>query len=80
MLLPPKINFTAALVVEFLLLSTKSAALPSLATNLGIHERRQASITKWIKRDRIALRTILPVRIGLTQNCLDKGYDFLMDM
>jgi len=73
-------KFTAALVVGFLLLSIQSAALPSLATNLVIHERRQAFLTKWIKRDRIAPNTVLPVRIGLTQNCLDKGYDFLIDM
>jgi tripeptidyl-peptidase-1 len=63
-----------------LLLSVKSAALPSVASNLVVHEKRHAPPTRWLKRDRIPRNSILPVRIGLTQSNLEKGHDFLMDV
>ncbi|TGO60885.1 hypothetical protein BOTNAR_0138g00120 [Botryotinia narcissicola] len=43
------------------------------------HEKRNTPHTQWIKRDRIASTTLLPVRIGLSQGNLEKGHDFLMD-
>ncbi|KAF7959745.1 hypothetical protein EAE96_001354 [Botrytis aclada] len=44
------------------------------------HEKRNTPHTQWMKRDRIASTTLLPVRIGLTQGNLEKGHDFLMDV
>jgi len=34
----------------------------------------------WIKRERVAGDAILPIKIGLKQQNLDKGYDWLMDV
>ncbi|TGO42774.1 hypothetical protein BHYA_0005g00390 [Botrytis hyacinthi] len=44
------------------------------------HEKRNTPHTQWMKRDRIASTTLLPVRIGLSQGNLEKGHDFLMDV
>lgn len=62
-----------------------AAALPSsdlLSTRSSLvsHEKRHAPRTRWVKRDRIASTTLLPVRIGLSQGNLEKGHDFLMDV
>ncbi|EDO01044.1 hypothetical protein SS1G_03518 [Sclerotinia sclerotiorum 1980 UF-70] len=62
-----------------------AAALPSAGTHasrssLVSHEKRNFPRTRWMKRDRIASTTLLPVRIGLSQNNLEKGHDFLMDV
>jgi tripeptidyl-peptidase-1 len=47
---------------------------------LAVHERRHAPHREWIKRDRISPRAKLPVRIGLKQRNLEKGYNFLMEV
>lgn len=62
-----------------------AAALPSSGTlsvrsSFVSHEKRHIPRTRWMKRDRIASTTLLPVRIGLSQGNLDKGHDFLMDV
>jgi len=33
-----------------------------------------------MRRDRIPSNAILPMRVGLKQNNLDKGYELLMDV
>ena len=68
------------LLIGTLLLSAQSAAVPSPGSNLVLHEKRHVPPTRWIKQDRIPKNAILPVRIGLTQNNLEKGHDFLMDV
>lgn len=46
-----------------------------------LHERREeSSMLDWVKGDRVENNAILPVRIGLTQNNLEQGYDYLMDV
>jgi len=52
------------------------AALPSTQS---AHEVR-GSNTKWAKRDKTPLDSVLSVRIGLTQQNLDKGSEYLMDV
>lgn len=60
------------------LLSTVSCAP---ATHFTIHERRQAGDSTWLPRDvELDRRTVLPISIGLTQQNLHKGHDFLMDV
>jgi tripeptidyl-peptidase-1 len=66
--------------VSTLLFLVQSIAIPNPGSNLVLHEKRHAPPTRWIKRDRIPRSAILPVRIGLTQNNLEKGHDFLMDV
>jgi len=45
-----------------------------------MHEKRQAPSSDWVKVARIEGTAILPMRIGLTQNNLDKGHDLLMEV
>lgn len=52
----------------------------STRSSLVSHEKRNRPYTQWMKRDRIASTTLLPVRIGLSQGNLEKGHDFLMDV
>ncbi|CAI7645716.1 unnamed protein product [Penicillium manginii] len=56
-----------------------SGAAPSSVKHL-LHEKRDKSALDWVKGDRVESNAILPVRIGLTQNNLEKGYDYLMDV
>ncbi len=60
-------------------LAACTAAAPAPATHT-IHERRHESGSKWAKRDRVHSRSMLPMRIGLTQRNLDKGHEYLMDV
>jgi tripeptidyl-peptidase I len=70
-----------AAVVGSLVLFVQGAVVPQFPHyGLAVHERRQAPHREWIKRDRISPRAKLPVRIGLKQRNLEKGYDFLMDV
>jgi tripeptidyl-peptidase-1 len=56
-----------------------SGAAPSSVKHV-LHEKRDKSALDWVKGDRVESNAILPVRIGLTQNNLEKGYDYLMDV
>ena len=60
-------------------LVTSVVALPA-STPYELHERRSDSSWREVIGRKPDARTVLPVRIGLTQNNLDKGYDFLMDV
>ncbi|MCJ1416494.1 hypothetical protein MMC32_002832 [Xylographa parallela] len=56
-----------------------SCAAPHAATH-AIHEKRDYTPSNWVKHDRVSAAAIIPVRVGLTQSNLEKGYDFLMDV
>ncbi|CAI7628600.1 unnamed protein product [Penicillium pancosmium] len=56
-----------------------SGAAPAPVKHV-LHERREERSLDWVKGDRVESNAILPVRIGLTQNNLEKGYDYLMDV
>lgn len=58
-------------------LSTTAAIVPSTH---GVHERRDVHSSRWTKLGRVRPEAILPVRIALAQNNLDKGHDYLMDV
>lgn len=46
-----------------------------------VHERRDASIpSRAMKRDRVDAGTMLPMRVGLKQNNLDKAEEWLMEV
>jgi tripeptidyl-peptidase-1 len=62
------------------LFAVQSFARPNPELNLVVHEKRFVPPSQWIKRDRVSSAAILPVRIGLKQSNLEKGYDFLMDV
>lgn len=45
-----------------------------------LHEKRDKQSVDWVKATRVKSDAVLPMRIGLTQNNLDKGPDFLMEV
>ena len=45
-----------------------------------VHERRELSSSRWIKRDRVPGDVLLPVRIGLAQTNIDKAHGYLMEL
>jgi tripeptidyl-peptidase-1 len=60
-------------------LAVCAAAVPSPSAPV-LHEKRHYTPAPWTKRDRLASDATVPVRIGLRQSNLDKGYDFLMEV
>lgn len=58
-------------------LSTTAALVPSTH---GVHEQRDVHSSRWTKLGRVRPEAILPVRIALAQNNLDKGHDYLMEI
>jgi tripeptidyl-peptidase-1 len=69
------ISKVALLVAAFVL-----ADAASIPVSHVVHEKRDLTPRKFQKRDRLASGAILPVRIGLAQSNLHKGYDHLMDV
>lgn len=45
-----------------------------------LHEKRDRQSLDWVKGARVERDAVLPIRIGLTQNNLERGYDLLMDV
>lgn len=60
-----------------LVAAVQSAVVPSTH---AVHEKRDFTPKAWVKRDRLHPRALLPMRIGLKQRNLDRGYDLLMDV
>ncbi|KAH9219932.1 protease S8 tripeptidyl peptidase I [Leptodontidium sp. 2 PMI_412] len=46
----------------------------------SVHEKRDSPPREWIKRGRVQPDSVLPIRIGLSQTNLEKGYSFLMEV
>ncbi|RAK75328.1 S53 family peptidase [Aspergillus fijiensis CBS 313.89] len=59
-------------------LAALSGALP--ASDHVVHEKRSSASTLWQKAARVNGTENVIVRIGLTQNNLDRGYEYLMDV
>lgn len=56
------------------------ATAVSTPSNHVLHEKRAAEPKHWSKRDAVDSSVVLPMRIGLTQQNLDKGHDMLMEV
>jgi tripeptidyl-peptidase-1 len=70
------------LVLQFAVvaaIATLSNAAPASLKH-ALHEERQTPASDWAKGARIEGSAILPMRIGLTQNNLEKGHDYLMEV
>jgi tripeptidyl-peptidase-1 len=63
----------------FVTLAAVVAAIPASFSHHALHEKRTVS-SRWEKRDRVHGEVKLPMRIGLTQSNLDKGYEYLMNV
>jgi len=60
-----------------------AAAKPVPETH-AVHEKRDVAhrftTSRWVKRDRLEKDTVLPVRVGLKQQNLHNGAEWLMDV
>ncbi len=66
--------------VPLALLIAVCEAVPAPAAHAP-HEKRSAShATRWRRSARVDGDALLPIRIGLTQNELEGGYAYLMDV
>jgi tripeptidyl-peptidase-1 len=45
-----------------------------------LHEERSTPSRDWIKGARIEKNAVIPMRIGLTQTNLEKGYEYIMEV
>ena len=61
-------------------LSVYAFAAPSSSEHYVVHEKREMSLKRWMKREALQPRGLLPMRIGLTQSNLDKGHAMLMEV
>ena len=59
-----------------LAIAALSGAIPAPVKHV-LHEKRSKHVD-WVKGERIKRDSVLPVRIGLTQNNLEKGDEYLM--
>ncbi|KIN00382.1 hypothetical protein OIDMADRAFT_164812 [Oidiodendron maius Zn] len=60
-------------------LAAQAISIPVRADHV-VHERRGYVPDAWVKRDRLDPAATLPVRIGMTQQNLDKGYNLLLEV
>ncbi|KAH8821627.1 peptidase S8/S53 domain-containing protein [Xylogone sp. PMI_703] len=67
----------SATLVLALVAVVQSAAVPNTHV---VHEKRDSAPKSWVKRDKLHPKALLPMRIGLKQQSLDRGYEFLMDV
>lgn len=56
-----------------------ATAAPSPSSHV-VHEKRDIATSMWEKRAAVPSGMTLPMRIGLKQGNLDRGYDLLMDV
>ena len=64
-------------------LVTVALAVGATATPFAphvVHERRSAAPHGWTKRSQVPSNAVLPMRIALKQNNLDRGYEYLDDV
>lgn len=61
---------------------TIAAICSSVPTSVKhvLHEKRDKHSADWVKATRVESDAVLPIRIGLTQNNLEKGHEFLMEV
>jgi len=67
------------LAIAVAALSASSDAFPASEAYV-LHEKRHQPARGYTKLDRVDTSAIIPLRIGLTQNNLHNGYDYLMDV
>ncbi|KAL9095664.1 MAG: hypothetical protein Q9165_002096 [Trypethelium subeluteriae] len=71
------VRLSAALASAAVILLCDASPAPSTH---AVHEKRDITHPRWMKRDRIDPMVKLPVRIGLSQSNLDRGMDYVMDV
>ena len=64
-------------------LATAALAVSVVASPFSthvVHERRSHAPNGWTKRSQLHRNAILPMRIGLKQSNIDRGYEYLDDV
>lgn len=61
-------------------LASVACAAPAPSSMHVLHEKRDVPHSNWMKGARVNGSTFLPMRIGLTQNNLEKGHDWLLEV
>lgn len=74
-------DMRSSLSVVFTTLVALAAAGPIPESHV-VHEKRglDHASRRWVKRDRMDKDALLPMRVGLKQNNLHKGHEWLMDV
>ena len=70
-------HLSAVAFVLAIAAAVQGAAVPASHV---IHESREANPPQWIKRGRLSSGATLPLRIGLQQRNLHRGYELLMNV
>lgn len=70
------------LIVFYVIIARTGVHALSIPSSHALHEKRetQSIEVQWVKRGRIPTRATLPMRVGLRQENLENGYNFLMDV
>ncbi|KAI1269170.1 peptidase S8/S53 domain-containing protein [Xylariaceae sp. FL1019] len=63
-----------------LLLLATAAAAALVPRSHVVHEKREINEPRWVKKGRAVDSHIVPVRIGLAQSNLDRGYEYMMSV
>lgn len=76
------LSFLGVMFVKFSVVAALVALVNAAPKPIGhvVHEERSVPASDWVKGARIEKDAIIPMRIGLTQTNLEKGYDFLMEV
>ena len=67
-------------LAALLAVATLAHTRPFSQTGFVIHEKRETPIRAWVRREAVAPNALLPMKIGLKQQNLHMGYDYLMDV
>lgn len=80
---PTWVRLTAVLLLcmgaASMLTAVPSAEAAAVLTH-QVHERRDAAPSGWTRGERLDRRTVLPVRIALTQRNLDRMHEYVMQV
>ncbi|KAI1325715.1 putative alkaline serine protease AorO [Xylariaceae sp. FL0255] len=60
-------------------LAEVASAVPSPSGHV-LHEKRDVAPKKWAKRSKVDKKMMMPMRIGMVQNNLEKGHEMLMEV
>lgn len=67
-------------VFSFAALAAFALASPVLLSTHAVHEKRSEAPQGWAKTDLLDPHAVLPMRVGLTQSNLHKGYGWLEEV
>lgn len=70
---------SVANILTFIALALLTGA-SEVSNDYTVHEKRSSAPMGWMKREPLNNKAVLPISIGLAQQNLEKGYDWLMQV